>query len=110
MTNNKETKFEMGIRIKAAREKVGYTQEKFAEKIDRSVQYISDLERGKVGLSTQTLMSICNALYVSSDFILFGKQEGSNLLDIPETLNKEQIKILKDGICVFLKAFSVNTH
>lgn len=54
ITEKKEINVEIGRRIKLAREKIGYTQEKFAEKIDRSVQYVSDLERGKVGASIQT--------------------------------------------------------
>lgn len=110
MANKKEINFEIGMRIKAAREKIGYTQEKFAEKIDRSVQYISDLERGKVGLSIQTLINICDTLYVSTDFILLGKedtpQNRSEVLDIPTALTDEQIEILRDGMRIILKAFT----
>lgn len=109
MADKQEMNFEIGMRIKAARENIGYTQERFAEKIDRSVQYISDLERGKVGLSIQTLISICETLYVSTDFILLGKEDTSpnhsEILDIPTNLTDEQIEILKDGMRTILKAF-----
>lgn len=108
MADKQEMNFEIGMRIKAAREKIGYTQERFAEKIDRSVQYISDLERGKVGLSIQTLINICENLYVSTDFILLGKdapQNRSDVLDVPTNLTDEQIEILRDGVRTILKAF-----
>lgn len=112
MANKKEINFEIGMRIKSAREKIGYTQEKFAEKIDCSVQYISDLERGKNGPSIQTLINICNTLYVTTDYILLGKenasQNRSEIIDIPTNLTDEQLEILKDGMCIILKAFASN--
>lgn len=112
MTNKKEINIEIGKHIKIAREKIGYTQEKFAEKIDRSVQYVSDLERGKVGPSIQTLINICNTLHVTTDFILLGKEENSQnhskILDVPSTLTDEQIEILIEGMRIILKAFTSN--
>ena len=66
MTNKKEINLEIGKRIKVSREKMGYTQEKFTERIDRSVQYVSDLERGKVGPSIQTLIHISQTLCVKN--------------------------------------------
>lgn len=111
MKDKSELNIEIGKQIKIAREKVGYTQEKFAEKIDRSVQYISDLERGKAGPSIQTLIRICETLYVTPDFILLGKdsvpQNNNDIFQIPTTLTDEERKILNDGINVLLRAFSV---
>ena len=106
----KEINVQIGQRIKSAREALGYTQEKFAEKIDRSVQYVSDLERGKVGPSIQTLINICNALYVTTDYILLGKTDNSSnrskILDVPATLTDEQKEVLIDGMRIILKAFT----
>lgn len=109
--NKKEINYEIGIRIKIARERMGYTQEKFAEIIDRSVQYISDLERGKVGPSIQTLIRICDALYVTTDFLILGKetqaQDGNSVLNIPPNLTEKEQEVLQEGINVLLRAFSV---
>lgn len=109
--DKKELNYEIGKRIKTARERAGYTQEKFAEIIDRSVQFISDLERGKFGPSIQTLIRISNALYVSTDFLLLGKettvQDGNNILNIPYNLTEKEQEVLQEGINVLLRAFSV---
>ena len=47
-----------------------YTQEKFAELIDISVETVSNIERGNVLLNTKTLASIVEKCNVSADFIL----------------------------------------
>ena len=71
MKQKKELNVAIGMRLRQARDFAGYTQEKLAELVDVSVQYISDLERGVVGVSVPTLMNLCRALNASSDFILF---------------------------------------
>ena len=73
MKERKEINIQIGKRIQATRESFGYTQEKMAEKVGVSIQYISDLERGVVGTSVPTLIKICNTLCASSDYILMGK-------------------------------------
>ena len=70
---DKDTLIGIGGRIKSAREAAELTQEKLADLIDVSVQFISDLERGKSGLSVETLIKTCSVLQVSSDYILFEK-------------------------------------
>lgn len=110
MTEKKEINIEIGGRIKIARENIGYTQEKFAEKIERSVQYISDLERGKVGPSIQTLINICKVLCVTTDYILLGKKEVSvnndSCSDLIANLTGEQKEIVRESIRIILRAFS----
>lgn len=71
MREKKALNVDIGERIKAARTSANVTQERLAEMIDVSPQYVSDLERGVVGLSVATLRSICAQLGVSSDSILF---------------------------------------
>jgi transcriptional regulator with XRE-family HTH domain len=63
----------IGIRIKKARERLNITQEYISEKIDVGPQHISDIERGAVGISIDTLIKLCGALEVTADYILFGK-------------------------------------
>ena len=62
----------IGKRIQQARKAKRYTQEQLAELINMSSQNLSQLERGITGISVSFLISVCKALEVSSDFILFG--------------------------------------
>lgn len=72
MREKKEINIQIGERVRIAREQAKLTQEQFAERIEVSPQYISDLERGVVGISISTLKRSCVVLGTSSDQILFG--------------------------------------
>ena len=72
MREKKEINIQIGERVRIAREQAKLTQEQFAERIEVSPQYISDLERGVVGISIPTLKRACIILGVSSDQLLFG--------------------------------------
>ena len=62
----------MYTRIRKAREEQGYTREKFAEKLDVSVSYMAELERGRTGISVKMLIKVCNLLGLSADYVMFG--------------------------------------
>ena len=64
----------MHTRIRKAREDMGYTREKFAEKLDVSVSYLAELERGRTGISVKMLIKVCNVLGLSADYVLFGNE------------------------------------
>ena len=72
MREKKEINIQIGEQIRLAREQAKLTQEQFAERIEVSPQYISDLERGVVGISIPTLKRACVTLGTTSDQILFG--------------------------------------
>ena len=74
MRVKKEINIQIGEQIKLSREDRGMTQEQLAEAIEVSPQYISDLERGVVGVSIPTLKRLCTHLGVSSDRILFDRK------------------------------------
>lgn len=78
MRVKKQINIEVGEQIRAAREQAHLTQEQLAEKIDVSVQFVSDLERGVVGISLTTLKKTCTALGVTSDQLLFGTSNSSH--------------------------------
>lgn len=63
---------EIGARINARRREVGLTQEMLAERMDVSIQMISNLELGKKAIRPENLVKLCNALDVSADHILRG--------------------------------------
>ena len=110
MMERKEMNVRIGERVKISREAAGLTQEKLAEYIDVSVQYISDLERGVVGSSVKTMIKLCNVLKVSSDYILLGKETPDTIpSDITNRMNRldtAQQKILQDMINLTIRAFS----
>lgn len=60
----------IGVRIKAAREKAGMTQEDLAAALEMSPTHISVIERGVKSPKLETLVNIANALKVSSDMLL----------------------------------------
>lgn len=84
----------IGKKIKLARSKTNYTQEDLAEKISLSPRYISQLERGIAFGSASTIVGLCKALNISSDF-LFN--------DLIETNSKELDNFIDNN---FLKNYS----
>lgn len=111
MKEKKEVNIQIGRRIHEARERAGYTQEKLAEKIEVSVQYISDLERGVVGASLQTMIRICHTLSVSSDYILMGHTDESAPFDFTERLrglSPEERRLMEANINLMLEAFQLH--
>ena len=76
----------IGKRIKLARSKTDYTQEQLAEKLSLSARYISQLERGIAFGSASTIVSLCNALNISSNF-LFSDVIDSNFSDFDDLVD-----------------------
>ncbi len=99
MREKKEINIQIGEQIKLAREKARLTQESLAERIEVSPQYVSDLERGVVGVSITTLKRICTALCVSADQLLFGlvaQDRSAALADQCKALTDEQFHLLSE--------------
>lgn len=63
----------IGGRIRAQREYMGYTREQFAELLDVTPKFCSDIELGVKGMSITTLCKIAKTLRLSTDYILWGK-------------------------------------
>ena len=107
MREKKEINIQIGEQVRIAREQAKLTQEILAEKIEVSPQYISDLERGVVGIALPTLRRLCCVLGVSSDQILFGshlQERGSMLANACSTLTDEQFAILIEIVNCYTKA------
>ena len=63
-------KLTMGDRIKETRKKRGLTQESLAEKLDISIEYVSQIERGMKIPSMQMFIRLVEVLDVSADYLL----------------------------------------
>lgn len=106
----KKLNSEIGIRIRQSRESAGFTQEKLADLMDVTIQFISDLERGKVGASLLTVVNLCHVLSVSADYLLLGRRESNDVSDVVyrlETLSPAQMQVVEEGVNVLLAALAV---
>lgn len=66
---------EIGGRIRKQQEYLGYTREQFAELLEVTPKFCSDIELGVKGMSVPTLCKIAQILRLSTDHILFGTSE-----------------------------------
>lgn len=94
-----------GARTKKYRISIGLTKEKFAGMINRSENYISELEKGNSSCSVHTLYQISKALRVSSDSLLYENdavyksddcKTKDVLINIINRCNEEELEVLKD--------------
>lgn len=92
------------MRIRRAREDLGYTREQFAEKLDVSVSYLAELERGRTGISVKMLVKVANVLGLSTDYILFGEERDADklLLDRIHRIDSKYIPVLDSVITQLL--------
>ena len=65
----------IGDRIKEVREAKGITQDKLATKTGLSKGFISELENGKRGVSSDNLLKIANHLGASLDYLARGETD-----------------------------------
>ena len=94
----------MHTRIRQARENMGYTRERFAEKLDVSVSYLAELERGRTGISVKMLIKVCNVLGLSADYVLFGTERDTDSLrnDAVHRIDDKYIPLLDKVISELL--------
>ncbi len=97
-------KHSIGERIRKQREYLGYTREAFAEKLDVTPKFCSDIELGLKGMSIDTLCKISQILMLSTDYILFGEKYSAtsptgNMLRLCPA---EKLPYLEDIIKAFL--------
>lgn len=83
---------QIGRRIRELREYQHLTREKLAEYADTSVQFIADIECGRKGMTTYTLYKLAEALHVSTDYIIYGKEKEVNSTKIAPLLDNLDIQ------------------
>ncbi len=86
--NEKILRKSIGKKIKLARSKTNYTQETLAEKASLSPRFVSQLERGISFGSATTIVNLCRALNISSDFLFSDLISANSTEAIPEFDNK----------------------
>ena len=76
-------KVAVGSRIREKRLALHMTQEKVAEKTEKSLRLITEIERGAVGMSIETLMCICEALKTTPNDLLLPDAKASDSCTSP---------------------------
>jgi len=110
MKEKKPINVEIGQRVKQNREAAGLTQEAFAEMVGLGVKHISAIECGAVGVSLNTIKTICRVLSISSDAILLedtSKNDVSAMTARLERLSPKQFEIAEDVLNKLLEAFAL---
>jgi transcriptional regulator with XRE-family HTH domain len=84
---------DLGTRVKIVRGRAGLSQKELADRIGMSRDRISDYENG-AAIPSDVLRAICDALDVSSDWLLFGatraKVNGSPSLSVIEGMRPDR--------------------
>lgn len=89
----------MGARISNRRKELHYTQEQLAEKMGVSLQTVSCIELGKKAIRPENLTNLCRELNVSADYILCGKRNEQQMIDMLEkisTLSLESYQAIRN--------------
>ena len=94
-------KYEIGQRVRQCRLKSNYTQAQCAEIMDISINFLSEIENGKKGMSQETIYRFCKQLHVSADYLLFGSSDTSlpyQIVEMVNSLSPESLSVLMDYI------------
>ena len=78
----------IGERINTRRKQLNYTQEQIAEKMDVSIQMVSNLERGNKAIKIENLLKISQILSISTDYILTGRRAKQDVDAVSEQLSQ----------------------
>ena len=99
---------EIGARIKEQRKAQGLTREGLSTLTGYSVSFLQEIERGRSGLSSESMKRISQALNVSADFLLNGVSTPNALADSIakklDDLDHEKLLYLEQMIDIFIKS------
>lgn len=94
----------LGKNIKNARLMNNLSQESLADQLNKSVNFVSLVERGQSGVSIETLVQFCNILGVSSDSLLMGlvnldkSDDQTYIMNCISAFSEQDTKIIVDLI------------
>ena len=97
----------IGQRIQNQRLALGFTQQFVYEQLDISQNHYSRIENGRAGMSFDILLRLSEILEVSTDYILTGKIETSDRLELIETykqLTPKQRHYIAEHLKLFTKS------
>ncbi len=95
----------MGERVKELRKVLGLSGEKFGEKIGVTRSAISDIERGRNGLSDSNILAICREFNVNEEWLRTGSGEMFKDMTLDEEIISFIGNIQWDASNTFKKRF-----
>ena len=102
--SKKDLNIQIGGRIRLIREAQGKTREQVAEIADISPQFLFDIETGKKGMTSQTIINLAKALHVTTDFLLLGcVTKMSRIVNNLEGLEPDKLNLAEEFIKIFSK-------
>lgn len=94
--NYNDSKSDFGKRLKSQRAMFNISQEKLAEIIGCSTQYVYQIEAGKCKPSIDALLSISDYFGVSIDYLLKGNDNSNN--DLLDSLLKDFTPLQRESL------------
>ena len=92
----------LGQNVRDIRKSMNLTQEEFAEKLNLNSQFISQIETGKVGISVDNVINICNMANCSSVNLFKGLINSPDVIDNYELLSSRDKSVINQMITYLL--------
>ena len=92
----------LGQNIKNIRKSLNLTQEDFAEKLNLNPNFISQIETGKIGISIDNAINICNTAKCSSVNLFKGLINSPDIIDKYELLSNRDKSVINQMITYLL--------
>ena len=100
-------KIMIGSRVRTIRESMPMTREQFAELLNISVSFLSQIERGYKLMSLEKLMELSKKTGFSTDYVLFGDKAKSNYVNrisrMLQDCSNDVAAVAYEVICPILK-------
>ena len=100
----KDINVEIGARIKEKRLALKLTREELAQLSGYTANFIQEVERGRSGLSSESIRALSATLKVSADNLLFGEAPeefayiAQKLQSVPSQKREHIIRIIEEAI------------
>lgn len=100
----KSINVEVGARVKQRRVSLKLTRERLAELSGYSANFVAEVERGRSGLSSESLRAFSSALHISADSLLFGTESDGleyvleKLKSVPQGKREHIIRIIEEAV------------
>lgn len=92
----------IGQNVRDIRKHINLTQEDFAEKLGKNPQFISQIENGKVGISLDNAINICNVANCSSVNLFKGIIKSPDIVEKYELLSERDKSVVNQMITYLL--------
>lgn len=100
----------MGLRIRRAREKKGWTREQLAEKMELSVNAMAFIELGQSGTKLENLVKLCKLLDLNTDYVLFGEAstEVASIAALLRNRDEKTLRVVESTVRAMLEAMDAD--